>query len=93
MNAQPALELDRRPRVLATVFALAVTCAVASRWNAPDHAIGRVAVRIVPRTEGELATVLAVAEDVWSEDVSVGDPLVIALAHSRFDQLHLAPPR
>jgi murein tripeptide amidase MpaA len=49
-----------------------------------------VAVRIVPRTEGELAAALAVAQDVWSEDVLVGEPLVVALAHSRLDELRAA---
>jgi hypothetical protein len=90
MRARPTAEPDGRLWLLATALAIGVSCAVASQCDAPEHAAGAVAVRIVPRTEAEFATALALADDVWSEDISVGAPLVVAVAPSRLDPLRAA---
>ncbi|MEO8548430.1 MAG: M14 metallopeptidase family protein [Kofleriaceae bacterium] len=76
------LTRTRAPIAIAGLL-LAVLAAIASR--SPEER--RVAVRVEPRTERELATALSLTNDVWSEDVGVGEPVVEVLTEAQLARL------
>ena len=85
MNMESMRELAARPWTLALgAIALFAVGVATSRTAAHDT---RAAVRVEPRTADELAMTLALADDLWSENLSVRDPVVVVLARAGLEQL------
>ncbi len=89
VGSTPEIEVRSRKLVLGVV-ALVTATAAAAIWHGTEEARPhdtRAAVRVEPRTDGELAATLALADDVWSDRTEPGSPFVIVLAALHREQL------
>ena len=74
------------PARASIVLAMILLGFAATRRPATEH---RVAVRVEPRTAAELAAVLALSDDVWTDEVEVGAPLVEVVAAAKLARIAL----